>query len=151
MSDVTSSYVEELEALWQSDFPLNRSMRLTVADYKPGLIQTKAPLEGNTNTHGTAFAGSLYALQALSAWGLIWLELRRAGIDASIIHASGDIKFHAPLGTDIAIQCHWSDYPQLLAQLRDTGRIKFELHTTVALGAEHCAEFSGVYVVRKEL
>ena len=127
MQSKLSEYILELEALWQSDFPLNRSMRLAVDDYQPGNIRTHAPLQGNTNTHGTAFAGSLYALQALSAWGLIWLELKTAEIDGSIIHASGDIKFHAPLLADIQIECCWSNAKQQLEQLAKTGRIKFEL------------------------
>ena len=108
MPDMTH-LIKELEDLWETDFPMNRSMRLSIEDYNSPILHTFAPLTGNTNTHNTAFAGSLYALQALSAWGLIWLELKVAGIEASIIHASGDIKFPAPLTTDIYMKTQWPD------------------------------------------
>lgn len=149
MSNV-ADHIHQLEALWQSDFPLNRSMKLAVRDYKSGSIRTSAPLAGNTNTHGTAFAGSLYALQALSAWGLVWLELKQAGIDGSIIHASGDIEFHAPITGDIQIQCNWVQAADHLRQLRDHGRVKFTLTTSAGARADASpgAHFSGVYLIR---
>ncbi|MEM7096702.1 MAG: YiiD C-terminal domain-containing protein [Pseudomonadota bacterium] len=144
-----TSLIKDLENLWATDFPLNRSMQLSIKDYQPRSLRTFAPLVGNTNTHNTAFAGSLYALQALSAWGLIWLELKVAGIDASIIHARGDIKFPAPLTTDIQMQTQWPDAADALEQLTKKGRIKFELAVSAAEPqAEPSSTFSGVYVVR---
>jgi thioesterase domain-containing protein len=41
-------------------------------------LSLQMPLQGNTNIHGTAFAGSLYSLAALCAWYAITIRLRRA-------------------------------------------------------------------------
>ena len=37
-------------------------------DAASGALSLRAPLAGNTNVHGTAFAGSLYSIAALCAW-----------------------------------------------------------------------------------
>ena len=40
----------------------------TDASGAPRALALASPLSGNTNVHGTAFAGSLYSISALCAW-----------------------------------------------------------------------------------
>lgn len=121
-------------------------MRVTsFADHR---IVTTTPLSPNTNTHGTAFAGSLYAIEALTAWGVIYLELEQANIDASIIHASGHIEFAKPVTEDIVATTHFRAHADILAQLKQHGKVRFDLETQVLTQGSVASQFKGTYVVR---
>ena len=68
-------------------------MDISVESYAGHRLVTRAELAPNTNTHGTAFAGSLYTLEALTAWSLLHLEILRR--DRSFDHSpSGKIDFY---------------------------------------------------------
>ena len=54
-------------------------MTLEPIAFESHRLTVEAELAPNVNVHGTAFAGSLYAIAALSGWGLVHLELARAG------------------------------------------------------------------------
>ena len=58
-----------------------------------------APLAGNTNVHGTAFAGSLYSISALCAWYTLVVDLRARGLDAAytVVIQSADIEYKKPV------------------------------------------------------
>ena len=140
--------VRDLQAVWDEAFPMAAAMGVTIVDYDGETLKTKAPLRGNTNVHGSAFAGSLYALEALTAWGAIYLKLAALELDASIVHASGSIDFARPINADIVATSTLNDSVPLERDLREKGRSRFELTTTVAVDGEPASTFSGVYVVR---
>ena len=137
-----------LEALWHRDFPIAGAMQVQVAAFRQHTLTTRAPLSPNTNIHGTAFAGSLYALEALTAWGLIYLECRALGLDASIIHANGTINFASTIEEDIVARCHESNMPDYLSTLQTAGKVRFDLTTQVHTGGHLASEFTGNYAVR---
>lgn len=142
---------KKLQQLWQDDFPLSNAMQIQVNNFSEHSLTTLMPLQSNTNTHGTAFAGSLYAAQALTAWGMLYLELASQQLDASIIHASGQIEFARPLEQDIAMVCTLPDAPAHMQTLRSSGKLRLSLSTT-ATGInqpdEIASRFSGDYLVR---
>lgn len=137
-----------LEVLWHRDFPIAQAMQVQVEAFDAHSLTTRAPLSPNTNIHGTAFAGSLYALEALTAWGLIYLECRALGMDASIIHANGTINFATTIEEDIVACCHEARMPEHLSTLRSTGKVRFDLTTQVHVDGQLASEFTGNYAVR---
>ena len=72
----TDALCKDLQSIWDQSFPLCGAMGLTVVSFDNHLLTTEAPLVLNTNIHGTAFAGSLYAIEAITAWGALYLELK---------------------------------------------------------------------------
>ena len=142
---------QDLQTLWHEHFPLTRSMEVQVASYTDHVLTTRTPLMPNTNIHNTAFAGSLYAIESLTAWGVLYLELQVAGFDASIIHASGTIKFDSTITTDIVACTDFSGNESIFEELRSTGKARLNLRTQVFSTdnlTEPAGEFSGLYVVR---
>ena len=137
-----------LENLWHQDFPLSNAMQMQVAQFDGIELNTRTPLEPNTNIHGTAFAGSLYAIQALTAWGLLYLQLKLAGIDASIIHASGQIEFTKPVTGDIFARSSFAGHNNSLNNMASTGKVKLELVTEVVANDQVASRFSGIYLAR---
>ncbi len=142
------SRVEELERLWQEDFPLTRAMDISVESYAGHRLVTRAALAPNTNTHGTAFAGSLYTLEALTAWSLLHLEILEAGLEASIIHASGKIDFYRTIEKDIIAQCDFTEHLQRIEELAQTGKTRLTLTSEVYVGGEPASRFTGNYTAR---
>jgi thioesterase domain-containing protein len=83
----------ELEALVRQQIPLSRALDYRVRSPDDLAIAVEAPLEPNTNIHGSAFAGSLYALAVLTAWGLCAQLLGRAGVEADRVVADAATGF----------------------------------------------------------
>lgn len=142
------SLCQQLQQLWQSDFPLSNAMQVQVKSFEDHVLTTEAALAPNTNIHGTAFAGSLYAIEALTAWGAIYLALAREQLDASIIHAAGQINFAKPIREAIIARCSIAEHTHGFAQLRETGKLRLSLHTEVMAADEMCSSFTGDYVIR---
>jgi thioesterase domain-containing protein len=147
MTDNLSPW-QNLEALWHNEFPLARAMQIRVAGYADHLLTTRTPLTDNTNIHGSAFAGSLYAIQALTAWSLLYLELEAAGLPASIIHARGTIDFARPVNQDIIASASFAGHDHVLRDIAATGKARLTLSAGVYVGDLLAIQFSGDYVIR---
>ncbi|MEM7077298.1 MAG: YiiD C-terminal domain-containing protein [Pseudomonadota bacterium] len=150
MNDAT---MLRLTRLWHEHFPITGTMG-TQATQHTGApdwsLTTLTPLAPNTNIHGSAFAGTLYAVEALTAWGLVYLALEEAGIAASIIHAEGQIKFAQPVRSDIEVRCTYAGFGDDFARLRRDGRCKIELTSQALVAGEVVSEFNGLYPLRLE-
>ncbi|MEQ8859154.1 MAG: YiiD C-terminal domain-containing protein [Pseudomonadales bacterium] len=141
--------VQQLEALWARDFPLTRAMGMEVVSLANHVLTTRSSLEpNNTNTHGTAFGGSLYAIQALTAWSLLWLEMQAAGLSGSIIHARGSIEFVRTVREDIVAVADFSNHAEVLNRLARDGKVRTSLATAVHAEGELASRFEGDYTAR---
>lgn len=145
----TDDLCQQLQTLWQVHFPLSKAMGLEVVSFADHCLTTRAPLSLNTNIHDTAFAGSLYAIQAMTAWGALYLEIARAGLSASIIHAHGEIDFAKTVNTDIIAACDFSDHAARIGEFQDTGKIRLTLTTEVSTSDGLASAFSGDYLARR--
>ena len=97
----------ELERTWHEEIPISKAMGIRVADFANDQLVVRAELEPNINVHGTAFAGSLYAIAALCGWGMTWLQLRSRRIDGSIVIADGKIHYDRPVKEPIVATCRF--------------------------------------------
>jgi thioesterase domain-containing protein len=123
-------------------------MGIKPVSYTNQRLTTQTPLAGNTNTHGTAFAGSLYAIEALTAWGLLYLALWEREIDASIIHAKGNIDFASPVKEDIVAMTSLRGHESLFKTLGETGKARLTLTTEIVAAGKTACQFSGLYLIR---
>ncbi|MCB1774662.1 MAG: YiiD C-terminal domain-containing protein [Gammaproteobacteria bacterium] len=131
---MSGNEARDLQARINAGIPLSAAMGYRVAVLGDHDIRVEAPLAPNVNVHGTGFAGSLYALGILTAWGLCTHLLGRAGLDADLVVAKATIRYRAPVRGDIV--CHAAldadaarDYLQRLEQ---NGRAR--ILVTVAVG-----------------
>ena len=106
--------IELVTANWltqhiQENIPLSQTMQFEVlsldADSIASSIKVAAPLEPNINIHGTGFAGSLYSLAVLTAWGLTSVFVRESGVSADVVVSQAEIKYRKPVNTDIHCEC----------------------------------------------
>ena len=144
------THCAELESLWRQGIPLTTAMGLTVGRFAGDELEVRAPLAPNVNVHGTAFAGSLYAICALTGWGALWLRLRARALDAEIVLAAGSIRYRKAVAEDIVCRCRFDAALQEpnLRELGDTGSAAFKLACTVDAGARRAVSFEGEYAAK---
>ncbi len=145
-----SELCQKLQSVWDADFPMVSAMGVRAAHFDNHTLTTHTPLAGNTNIHGTAFAGSLYAIEALTAWGLLFLELELAGLAGSIIHATGNIEFDRPIEGDIVVTSNFLAHPDAMAELAARGKIKLTMTSEAYADGEVAGRFSGAFGIRLE-
>jgi thioesterase domain-containing protein len=126
------------------------AMAPVVEDWNDGQLRLRAPLAANVNDKGCAFGGSLNSLMTLSAWGLVFLELAQAGMEADIFVADNRVRYLKPVFQDLVVQAHFDDPGEraaLAAQLRQQGRasVRLEARTLLDDGGV-AATFVGRYV-----
>ena len=98
------------------NIPMAHAMQLRIGDYAGDSIELHAPLAINVNDKGCAFGGSLASLMTLAGWSLLELNLRQQGIAADIYVANAEIRYLAPVTTDLRVRARldedtcWADF-----------------------------------------
>ncbi|NJN50459.1 MAG: hypothetical protein HC809_00335 [Gammaproteobacteria bacterium] len=140
----------QLQNTWHGEIPISKEMGVHVASFGNDVLTVRAALAPNINVHGTAFAGSLYAVAALTGWGMTWLQLKTRGIDASIVIASGSIDYVKPVAEDIVSVCEFDTafHAPAFEQLIKDGKCRLPLVCSIAAKGEEAARFRGDYAVR---
>jgi thioesterase domain-containing protein len=142
--------LERLGTTWHEEIPLTRAMALEPVSWRDGTLTVAADLAPNVNVHGTAFAGSLYSIAALSGWGLVHLELERADVAGSIVIADGRIRYQRPVTERIVARCTLATADReagLRALAGPAGKARFSLTSVIECDGRPAAEFEGVYAV----
>ena len=141
---------QDLAAIWRRTIPLAAAMGVEIEAFDADELVVRAALAPNVNLHGTAFAGSLYSICALTGWGLLWLELRARGLDPGIVLAKASIGYRRAVAEAITCRCHFDAAAQApqVERLLDTGRSSFVLECAVAAGGRRAVRFDGEYAVK---
>jgi len=95
-----------LQQLIYDTIALGKAMKLQVTHLSSNAISIEAPVaNANMNIHGTAFAGSIYSICALSAWGLVHMRLLTEDISAEVVLAQANIRYLLPIKDSIRTNC----------------------------------------------
>lgn len=93
--------IDIVRAKLREQVPLLKHIGITVSEYGDLRVVVEAPLEPNLNTHGTAFAGSLYCVGAMTGWSLAHLSLMDAGYEPSVVLAKAEVAYKKPVTHEI--------------------------------------------------
>ena len=148
--------VARLEGALREGIPLcaHMGLRITALTADPFHIELQAPLAPNINVHGTAFAGSLYSLATLGAWGLVdhFLRTRFPGTAHSHVMKEASIKYLRPVQGDLTCHCDLPA-PEAVAEfvraLEDRGRGRLAVTATVQYAGEAAAVLEAVFSARR--
>ena len=125
-----------------------------ILDWCEDVLRLGAPLDANINDKGNAFGGSLCSLMTIAGWGVGFLKLAEAGLDADIYVADSRIRYLKPVYEDLLVRARLDtaggegvEALDLAGALRATGRAGFriEARTLLADGAS-AAVLGGRYV-----
>jgi thioesterase domain-containing protein len=146
-----TSLTDELERVWHTRIPISAAMDIRIDSYHDDTLEVRAALAPNVNVHGTAFAGSLYAVAALTGWGITWLALRERGFEGDIVIAEANIRYASPVAQDFVARCAFdaARHAPPFARLAAEGRCRFALDVAILAGDVTAATFSGQYAVRQ--
>jgi thioesterase domain-containing protein len=138
---------EELQQRICKGIPIADQMGFQVRQLTADSITVRGGASENVNVHGTAFAGSLYAISTLALWGLVNARLPDS---ADLVLAEGSIRYRQPLVGNIVARCEIpaQESDAFLARLRERGRAI--LVATVHVSGEQgiAAEFQGTVHAR---
>jgi thioesterase domain-containing protein len=141
---VSATAAAELQRKINRHIPLSNAMAYRIASLDDGQISVEAPLQPNSNIHGTGFAGSIYALGILTSWALCAHLIAQAGLEADLVVAEARIVYREPIRGDIVCR---SALPPAQARafiddLVSQGRSRMTLQ--VAVGDGPAAEIEAV-------
>ena len=141
-------WCRELASLWSSGIPISQKMGLRIAAYDGQCFRLHANLADNINVHQTMFAGSIYGQCVLAGWGLVWLQLREAGLSGDIVLAKGTIEYRRPVTEAPEARVDRDGLPEALQPLRSGHSARFDLEVQLFSGDRLAVELVGRYVVR---
>jgi len=134
---------------WHQGIPVTEFLQLNISEASCEHVETSASMSKSINVHQSMFAGAIYSQAVLTGWGLIHLRAQLAGVDGSIVLASGDIKYRKPI-TDsprgiVVAQLALDDF-HVITQGE---KMRVELSVNMHQGGEEqaSAQFIGRYVV----
>jgi thioesterase domain-containing protein len=138
-----------LEQILHNEIPISKAMGIRVANFDGASLSLSAPLEPNTNRHGTAFAGSLYSLAVLCGWGLLDLKLAEAKLHKHIVIQESSIRYLHPVEHGLYAECRLDNdaFKRFLRTLKKHDRARLSLDVTISEDNLPAVEFSGRYVV----
>ena len=149
----TDSLLDALAAHYMAMPPV-AAMQPNVLDWRDGRLRMQAPLAANVNDKGCAFGGSLSSLMTIAGWGLAFLELARAGLNADIYIADSRVRYLKPVYEDLRVEVRLdtagesaADAIDMPGALRSKGRasVRMEARTLLADGGV-AAVLGGRYV-----
>jgi len=139
----------ELQATWLREIPLANALAIEVASCTPDEIVVRAPLAANRNLHGTAFAGSLFAVCVLTGWGAAWRALKARSTEGLIVVTDSRIRYRRAVTGELVCICRpdAEDIEQRLAGLAASSRASLRLGCTIDQDGKPAVIFEGEYVV----
>lgn len=145
-----AALLAELAATWHREIPLAAAMAIDVESYDGRTLVVRAPLEPNRNLHGTAFAGGLFSVCALTGWGAVWLALRERGLAGLIVATDCSIQYRRAVTSELVCRCtpDARAFGAALDELAAAGRTSFALECAIEQADRRAVSFAGTYVVR---
>ncbi|MCC5887336.1 MAG: YiiD C-terminal domain-containing protein [Gammaproteobacteria bacterium] len=148
MTRSLSALCDDLQTVWHDTIPLTRALAIKVRSFDGETLEVGAGLAPNINLHGTAFAGSLYAISALCGWSMVHLQLAMRDLHGSIVLAEGRIRYLKPVAEEIIAVCSFGEQAAAFDRLKDSGKARFPLATSIAANGEDAALFEGEFGVK---
>jgi thioesterase domain-containing protein len=139
----------DLEAYLHAHIPLSAAMQVAVVSATPEAVTLAAPLAPNINHRSTAFGGSVSTLAILSAWSLVNLRLRAAGLHTRLVIQSNRMDYDAPIENDFTATAMLADaaaWPLFLKMLARKGRARIVVQSVVRCGEAVGSRFEGEFV-----
>jgi thioesterase domain-containing protein len=139
----------ELETYLHDHIPLSRAMAVSVIAIDLQSVLLRAPLAPNINHRETVFGGSASALAILSAWSLLHVRLRAAGVASRLVIQRNTIDYDLPILGEFTASAaleapqRWEPFLQTLAR---RGKARIGVNAVLEHSQRVVARFSGEFV-----
>jgi thioesterase domain-containing protein len=146
-----TNYALSLQRTLHAEIPITQQIGIQVTGYDGTSLTLTAPIERNINHKATAFAGSLNSVLTLAGWGLIWILLQEAGVEATIVIQDSVNQYHRPVTRDFSATCRKPDEARIthfLRMLREKGKGRLALEAEIRENDVVATAFQGRYVAQ---
>jgi thioesterase domain-containing protein len=140
---------QELDYI-QQHIPITANLGVEITSFDGDKITITAPLEANKNLHGTAFGGSQAAIGILTGWALIYLKLKKLGINNDLVIQKSEYDFKKPVTDDFTATCAFPSTEALdtfVQTLKEKGKARISLTAEIESEKGICGLHQGLYVV----
>jgi thioesterase domain-containing protein len=140
---------QELDYI-QQHIPITANLGVEITSFDGDKITITAPLEANKNLHGTAFGGSQAAIGILTGWALIYLKLKKLGINNDLVIQKSEYDFKKPVTDDFTATCAFPSTETLdtfVQTLKEKGKARISLTAEIESEKGICGVHQGLYVV----
>lgn len=144
---------QEIEQYLHRHIPLSAAMGVRVRVATPERVELAAPLAPNINHHETLFGGSGAAIATLSAWTLVNLRLRDAGVRARLVIQRNAMSYDAPIDGDFIAVCERPEereWQRFLAMMERRGRGRITATARLVYLSHPAASFEGDFVALRD-
>ncbi|MDP3743739.1 MAG: YiiD C-terminal domain-containing protein [Methylotenera sp.] len=142
----------ELEQYLYEHIPLSLVMQVSVIGVREDGVTLRAPLAPNINHTSTIFGGSASAVAILSAWSLVHVYMKNAGIACSIVIQRNSMAYEKPIYGSFTARSSITE-PALLALFMRTllrrGRARISVSSLLEYEGKIVGKFEGDFVVTK--
>jgi thioesterase domain-containing protein len=124
-------------------------MAVEVEAATPQVVRLVAPLAPNANHHGTVFGGSASAVAVLSAWGLLYVALADADIEADLVVQKSNMSYELPITGEFSAEATPptpEKWQRFLATLLRYKRARIGIRSVLNCEGEKVGEFEGDFV-----
>lgn len=140
-------WIDELQQIFWQKIPLSAAMQLQVLAADRRQFGCSAPLAPNLNLHQTMFAGSIYTLATLTAWGMVWLLLKEQQLEGDIVLADGHIRYLKPVTGQAEGRCNRHQTQPDFSALKQQRKARLNIQVGVFCGDTQVAVFDGCFAV----
>lgn len=138
-----------------NDFVINTlklavAMDISIESYDRSSLVLSAPLEKNINDKNTAFGGSLYVLNVMTCWGMVYMKCREGGIEMpNIVVSHAEINYLVPVpDKKIIASCSVTDeFDGFIEYYQGNGRSRVKLQSSVSTDGKTAVVFKGKYAI----
>lgn len=134
---MTTSAEKINEAIYAA-IPLSHALQFQIQAVDEEAIFASAPLEPNINMHGSAFAGSIYAIAALTAWSFVTHLCGAVSDKSSVVIGKAEIFYKKPILE--SVQCRSSvsveEREAFLHAFSNEGKSRLELEVAIGQASE---------------
>jgi thioesterase domain-containing protein len=139
---------EYLERRILTEFALAEHIGVSVESVTDRTLVLRAPLAANANYKGTAFAGSLFSLGALTGWAWLTRYIAQHDLAADAVIQASEIRYLAPVTGEFRACLH-APHPDDVAKFRKmlqrAGRGRIRLIVDVYDDTVLATQFEGVF------
>lgn len=142
----------ELEHYLYEHIPLSLAMQVSVIDVQDDGVTLRAPLAPNINHTSTIFGGSASAVAILSAWSLVHVYMKNAGVPCSIVIQRNSMEYEKPIYGSFTARSYIAQPEHLqlfMKTLLRRGRARISVSSLLEYEGKIVGKFEGDFVVIK--
>ena len=139
----------ELEQYLYKHIPLSKALQVSVLEVREDEVIVEAPLLANINHCSTVFGGSASAVAILAAWSLLYIRLKKEGINSQLVIQRNTMEYECPITGDFVARSsltHSADWSKFIRILSRKGKARISVSSVLECNGKLVGHLKGDFV-----